>query len=181
MRTLAISIIAILGSLFISNAQKVEFGLTAGYLYTEGKLDTSGFEIKDTENGFYLGVLAEIDINEKFRFQPEVLYGNGTDSKFLYIPLLFKYYLGERFNLQAGPQATLLLDDNAFGDPFRTFGIDLSFGLGFDITERIFIEARYAFEITDRANDNILIFGDILSPVDDARFKALGIGLGYRF
>ncbi len=60
-------------------------------------------------------------ISEKFAFQPELLYSaQGSDyddedfsgsvkADYLNVPLMAKYYVGEGFSLEAGPQVGLLL------------------------------------------------------------------------
>ena len=95
----------------------------------------------------------------------------------LYVPIMAKYYIGDsQFNLQAGPQAAIILDEVG---GMNAFGLDLGFGAGFDITENFFLEARYAFEVTNRMGDE---FAEAF-PESDAkvRINTLQVGVGYKF
>jgi opacity protein-like surface antigen len=105
-----------------------------------------------------------------------VNYGNIEDSGILYIPVMAKYYIADSgFSLQAGPQASILLEET--GSDVNGLGLDLGFGASYDITENFFAEARYAFEITNRLTDEFTdANGDISS-----RINSLNIGIGYRF
>jgi opacity protein-like surface antigen len=52
-------------------------------------------------------------------------------------------------------------------------GIDFGFGLGYDVSDKIHLQARYAFEVSNRVKD---------SETDvTARFNWLHIGVGYSF
>ena len=157
-----------------TNAQDVGFGLTAGYLNTQEKLNTSMGDISENFSGFYVGAFADIGINEVFHIQPGVNYGNVEETSLLYIPIMAKYYIGDSgFSLQAGPQGTLILEESMEG--LDNFGIDIAAGAAYDITENFFIEARYAFELTDRFSSDV--------DSDDAEYKInnLFVGVGYKF
>ncbi|PHR92054.1 MAG: OmpW family protein [Leeuwenhoekiella sp.] len=156
-------------------AQETKFGLTAGFLNAEVKVsaDNQG-SFSDSDSGFYVGALADIDLNGALHLQPEVLYGNINDSGVLYIPVFLKYYISESgFHLMGGPQATIDLEANEEG--YNNLGVDAAFGLGYDINESFFINARYAFELTNRISD--------LQGADGvtARINSLQIGVGYKF
>ena len=122
---------------FSAMAQTTQFGLTAGYtnINLKAKADdgSNDFTESDDQNGFYIGVLADIVVSDNFHVQPEALYSLVEDVNFLQIPILAKFYLGEsRFHLLGGPQATVILEET-FG--IKSFGLDLSFGAGFDFNE----------------------------------------------
>ena len=56
-------------------------------------------------------------------------------------------------------------------------GVDISFGAGLDISSNLFLEARYALEVTNRVSA-----ADNNNPGNPkARINTLQIGLGYRF
>ncbi len=126
----------------------------------------------------YGGILLDIGVINKLHIQPEVLYVNADETNFLYVPVLVKYYVAPKFNLQGGSQANFVLDETF--DEFNTFGLDLTFGAGFDITKSFFVEARYSFEVTNRV-DQALAFGDILVDNITSRFNSLTVGIGYKF
>lgn len=113
------------------------------------------------ETGFYIGGLVDIEVLPEFHIQPEVLYGSAGDLSFVYVPILAKYYVAGKFNIQAGPQFTfssnvdeikdaLELINDDLDDAVNSLGIDLAVGAGFDVTNKLAIQARYTFELTNR-------------------------------
>ena len=78
--------------------------------------------------------------------------------------------------LQAGPQATLNLEDDP-GEYTNTIGVDASFGVGYEINENFFVEAKYALELTNR-------FADRVREMDDdfkLNLNTFTVGVGYKF
>ncbi|MGB3776052.1 MAG: outer membrane beta-barrel protein [Leeuwenhoekiella sp.] len=169
-------------SLFASaSAQNVQFGLTAGFTNIDLKVKdgtNDDFSLSQAESGFYVGALLDIAIADNFNVQPEVLYARVEDANFIYIPVLAKLYIQESgFHVLAGPQANLFIDD--VGEGINTFGLDISFGAGYDITEHFFVDARYSFEVTNRITNEARDF----AGANDASLRAntLNIGVGYKF
>lgn len=112
-----LSIIAILGLSNSIIAEDVNFGLKTG-------LNISNFTGGDADRNnilnFHVGGFAEFELNEKFSLQPELLYSRqGSEAEnsikikvdYLAIPLMAKYYLSEKFSLEAGPQVSFLVND----------------------------------------------------------------------
>lgn len=149
--------------------RKTGFGVTAGYINTTIKVSGDGMSASVDESGFFVGANADFKLSDVLHVQPAVLYASVDEADFLHIPIMFKYYVAEQFNIQAGPQGSLFLEDTE--DTINSFGLDLGAGLGYDINENFFVEARYAFELTNR------------TPDFDAktRINTLQIGVGYRF
>jgi len=153
------------------NAQETSFGVTAGYTDISVKMSGSDLAVSGSRSGFYIGGLADIAVAEQFHVQPELLYARAKDGNFIYVPVLAKYYIVDSgFQIVAGPQANFALDAD---DGTKSFGLDIAFGMAFDITENIFVEARYAFNITNRLED---------APSDvNLHLNTLNVGLGYKF
>lgn len=173
MKKLFLTAVIIFSFITISNAQSAQFGVTGGFANVSGNVSGGGVTVSDDGSGFFIGILADFGIS-KFHVQPEILYVNAEETNFLYIPVLLKYYVAPKFNLQAGPQANILLEDTT--DVFNSFGLDFSFGAGFDFTKRFFAEARYSFELTNRISD---LPG---APSDaSVRFNTITVGVGYKF
>lgn len=125
MRNLIIAAIAVLSFGAVS-AQNVKFGAKAGLNYA-----TFSGDVKESKGiiGFAIGGFANIAINEKFSFQPELLYSmQGSSDKYsessmttkytydsqlklnyLNVPLMFKLKATEKFFVEAGPQVGFLL------------------------------------------------------------------------
>lgn len=164
-----------LGTLSMSS-QQTKFGLTGGFLNAEAKINADGEgSFSASESGFYVGAVADIDLNGALHLQPEVLYGNINDGSLLYIPVLLKYYISESgFYLMGGPQATIDLEDS--GEGYNSLGVDASFGIGYDINEDFFIYARYSLEVTNR-------IGDVQGLPDgvSGKINSFQVGVGYKF
>jgi opacity protein-like surface antigen len=81
-----------------------------------------------------------------------------------------KYYVSEKFNIQAGPQFDFIADDS---DGANKFGVGLGFGVGYDISEKIFAATRYSLGLSNRIQD---------APSGiSSKFNTFQIGVGYRF
>lgn len=163
---------------FCGVAQDVDFGLNAGYTNITGRSSESNLKSSASSSGFYVGALADFDISGNFHIQPSVNYANADETNFLIIPILAQYYISDsNFYVQAGPQATLLLEDT-FG-LLNTFGLDIAFGAGYHIDENFFLEAKYAIELTNRLSKDVV---DAAPGSDiDSGFDAFSIGVGYKF
>lgn len=157
-------------------SQETGFGLTAGYLNLNVRASYEGVNASTNGSGFYVGALADIPLSESFYLQPSVIYGNAEDSNILYFAAMGKYYVaGSGFNIQAGPQLSLILDE--VGGDINTLGIDLGIGAGYDITENFFLQGRYAFEVTNRIDGK----AEGVPEGVKSTINSLMIGVGYKF
>lgn len=166
--------ITILCIVLSSNAQSskreegIKFGLKAG-------INASNFngDVKDNamRYGLHIGVLSEIIISDKFSLQPELLYSaqgyknespaSFSKSKFDYVllPVLVKYYAIDNLSVEAGPQVGFLVNsinrDNDGNTDIKDqslvdFGVNL--GLGYELSNGIFLQGRYNLGITNVNN-----------------------------
>jgi hypothetical protein len=160
-----------------SNAQ-INFGAKAGVNFAT--ITGDDVDIFDGRTAFHVGVVAEIVISETFSFQPELLYSaQGADYSddefegtfkldYLNIPLMAKFYVGEGFSLEAGPQVGFLMsakDEYDFtGTAFKSeeedikeFVKDIDFGInvgvGYKLEGGLNFGARYNLGLSD-ANDS---------------------------
>jgi len=157
------------------NAQDVNFGAKAGANFAT--ISSDNFDSFDSRTAFHLGFVAEIMINDTFAFQPELLYSSqGSDYSevdlegsikldYLNIPLMAKYYVGEGFSLEAGPQVGLLLsatdegefEGGSYDDDIKDFvkGIDIgvNFGVGYKLESGLNFGARYNLGLSDVNDD----------------------------
>jgi opacity protein-like surface antigen len=159
----------LLGGLML-HAQDVDFGVTAGYLNAEGKVKAEGLTFSANESGFYIGAVADFTLTDEFHIQPEVVYASIDEGDGILIPIMAKYYIVDKLNLQAGPQFAFSLEDTP--EDISSVEFDLGVGVGYDITENFFAEARYSFQI----NNSYTGSEDLT-----ARVNYLNIGLGYTF
>lgn len=148
------------------------FGLTAGYLNLNVKASYEGMDASVTESGFVVGGQFDIPLSNDFYLQPGVTYGNAGDSGILFIPVVAKMYIANSgFNLQAGPQASLILNEVRYNT--NVLGIDLTFGAAYDISNNFFLQSRYAHELTNRITGGV---SGVRSTIN-----SLTLGLGYKF
>ncbi len=110
----------------VANAQRFTVGGKAGANLTK----ITGMAFKEEYNlGYHLGAFAEIDLNKKWGIQPELIWSqvnthpaSGIDSvlngwqnhtgsiqlKYLTIPILLRYNVGNLITLHVGPQFGIL-------------------------------------------------------------------------
>ncbi len=159
-------------SFFQIQAQgKIEFCASGGYFLRTINGSLAGFDIDMGDgSGFYLGLIADITVSDVFHVQSELTYANIDDVGFLQLPIMAKYFVSEKFNIQAGPQITYTLEDVI--DDFTKLNIGLAIGAGYDFNEEFFVQTRFAFQLNDYFTGN----GDFSSKIN-----FLNVGIGYRF
>ena len=178
------------------NAQDVNFGAKAGVNFASITGDDIG-EL-DSKTSFHVGVVAEIVISEKFSFQPELLYSaqgatlSGFDVDvdlnldYLNLPLMAKFYVGEGFSLEAGPQVGYLLsakvkasgvgesEEEDIKDVVKGIDFGVNFGIGYKLDIGLNFGARYNLGLS---NDN----DDPESPDDSYKNSVIQVSVGYFF
>ncbi len=169
-KQLFIFVIAIIGSINLSAQESASFGITAGYLSGTSKVEQFGESLSDNQTGFYGGLVIELPFSEKFMLQPEVLYVNINDLSFLQIPIMAKVYVTEALYIQAGPQITYTLEQ--IFDDFTKFNLAIGGGLGYDILPKLFVNAKYVFQLNNY----------FTGPQDiSSKLNFFNVGLGYKF
>lgn len=174
------------------------FGAKAGVNFS----DIKGPDV-ESFNGltsFHIGAVAELPLSDTFSVQPELQYsaqgseydegegyGGKTKVNYLNVPVMGKYYLGEGFSVEAGPQVGLLVsakeEDNFAGeseeydikDELKSIDIGLNFGLGYRLENGLNFGARYNLGLTD--------FNDSEQRDSGAEYKnsVIQVSVGYFF
>lgn len=189
-------------------AQKAQFGIKGGLNSSNFSGDTEGIDFK-SRIGFNLGAFAAIKLSEKITLQPEISYStqgakavnvtapyDGTlytgDVKFnlsyINVPVMIKYYVADKFNLEAGPQIGFLtsaktstkLDgfnqtvDQDIKDSFESVDFGLNIGAGYDFTKNISAGIRYNIGLSNIAKTE---------PGDNSKIEnsVFSLSLGYKF
>jgi len=164
----------------------------------------------DSRTSFNAGVFMEFPITERFSFQPEVLYSgqgftimsNDQDNFFdvdenieyqlsyIQVPLLFKVYLVEGLNIEAGPQFGFKISEEIDSEPtndggdieidpddsyIKDFDTNLAVGAGHKFNNGFFVNARYTYGLTNIFKDDT-IFENV-----DAKNSVWQFGLGFSF
>ncbi|AYN05038.1 porin family protein [Flavobacterium sp. 140616W15] len=204
MKKITLSIVAVLAFGF-ANAQEVKFGVKGGI-----NLSTLTGDIEDTSSkvGFQVGGFAEIKLSDKFSVQPELLYSaqgakrdfNGFDIDemevvsadltyklaYINVPVMAKYYVAEKFSLEAGPQIGFLVSakgkvsgggdssEEDIKDLYKSIDFGVNFGAGYDFTENVSVGVRYNLGLSNIAKNE---------EGDNAKIKnsVFSLSVGYRF
>lgn len=170
MKRIVLATVAVIALAFSAQAQDVRFGATAGYLNARASVKADGLSISASESGFYVGAVADFLVSESFSVQPELLFASIDESNGLLLPILGKFAISEKFNFQVGPQLVFSLEDTP--EDFSSVEFDIAGGIGYDINEDFFIEARYSFQINNSytGSEDVKVRGNYLT-----------IGMGYKF
>lgn len=200
MKKVILSAIAVM-AFGIASAQDVKYGFKGGLNVSTFTGDKEGANLKSTI-GFNVGGFVEIKLSEKFALQPELLYstqgtkltniGDYLDGDFytgdinfnlayINVPVMAKYYVAEKFSIEAGPQIGFLtsaktktkLDgfsqtvEQNVKDSFESIDFGLNFGAGYDFTEHFAIGARYNLGLANiaktEAGDNTKLHNSVFS------------------
>jgi len=176
---------------------QVDFGVTGGLLNTNADISISALGINlanidaVNETGFYIGLVVDIAATEKFHIQPELTYGSAGDLSFIYLPVMAKFYVADKFHIMAGPQINfssnlgdikqairdiegVLGTNGDIDDVLNSTTFDLGFGAGYDINDSFRVLARYAIPLSD-------IYDGPLGGALDIKNSTLQIGAAYMF
>jgi long-subunit fatty acid transport protein len=173
----------------LSNAQDVKFGAKAGLNMSNYTGDVEGTDMKV---GYQVGGFAEIKISEKFAVQPELVFTNlGAKGDFsgvtvtehlnyLAIPVMAKYFVADKFSVEAGPQIGFLMSAKMKADgesvdtkdEYNSTDFGLNVGVGYDITENIGVGLRYTAGLSNIAKDS----GDFKQGNSN-----IALSVGYKF
>jgi hypothetical protein len=142
-------------------AQGVRYGFKFGI--NASSISNFDFELVNVENGTTLeslseneegrinvtaGFFADITINEKLSFQPELVFssqgnkGEGFNTDYLQMPLGLRYSI-HNFFVMAGPQVGLKISFFEQSNDYASFDFSGFGAVGYQITQSLFLEARY--------------------------------------
>jgi hypothetical protein len=190
MKKIILTVVAVFAFGF-ANAQETKFGIKGG-------LNLANFsgDIEDGSNltGINIGGFAEIKLSDKFALQPEVMFsGQGSDSDegsfnltYINVPLMAKYYVADKFNLEAGPQigfltsAKLKMDGNSIDSKrfFNSTDFGINFGAGYDFTEKFSAGVRYNMGVSNIFSDEFI---DALQEDVNVQNSVFSLSLAYKF
>ncbi|WP_431242864.1 porin family protein [Flavobacterium sp. P21] len=208
MKKIILSALAVM-AFGLANAQDVKFGVKGGLNLSNFSGDTEGVDLK-SKAGFHVGGFAEIKLSDKFAIQPELLYSTqgpkavnqmGEDENgitytgdvcfnlsYINVPVMFKYYVAEKFNIEAGPQIGFLTSakmkttiDGFNGsnemdvkDIFESIDFGLNLGAGYDFTDHFSADIRYNLGLANIAKTE---------DGDDSKLHngVFSLSVGYKF
>lgn len=210
MKKVVLTIAAIFAFGF-ANAQETKFGAKAGLNLANLTGDVQDASMKV---GFHVGGFVEIKVSDKFSVQPELLFSTqGAKEKYsesqtgysyteesklnlsyLNVPIMAKYYVADKFSIEAGPQIGFLMSaksDYSFTqvaggvttsgsetvdvkDSIESIDFGVNFGLGYDFTDNFSGGARYNLGLSNVAKTE---------SGDDTKVQnnVISISVGYKF
>lgn len=182
-KVLLITAISIFG-LTTAQAQNVEFGAKIGANFSSIYGDTAN-DIEMITSVINFGVYSEISINEKFSFQPELMYsiqgysvGDDIVSlNYLNVPLMGKYHLTKKLSFEAGPQIGFLLsaknENIDVKDSFKSIDFGANLGLEYKLDNGLNFGVRY--------NVGLSNINDVQGSSDKFRNGVAQLTIGYSF
>jgi hypothetical protein len=141
-----------------SKAQGVDLGIKAGINFAEL---TDATDL-DNKTGYTFGLFAGIKFSDKIGIQGDLLYSaqgvDDIDLNYVNVPIVLRYFIISKLNVQVGPQFGFVVDDNVkeiFGNNLEKKDFDLSgiVGLGYDLPLGFRVEGRYNFGFSDAIDD----------------------------
>jgi opacity protein-like surface antigen len=170
-KTYLLALAAIAG--FAVHAQNVDFGLKGGLNLASWTNNSNGAGYQN-RLAYHVGGLAQINVSPQIAVQPEVVYSSqgtkytlGTSEhslglNYINIPVMLKARIGSGVYAEAGPQIGFLTsvsdkvnstETNFFTtQDFKNTDVALGFGLGFQGSSGIGVDARYNLGLTNINN-----------------------------
>ena len=173
----------------LSAQNEFDFGVKGGTNFTGFH---TGNSANTSEFGINFGGIVEYSLSNRFSIQAEFLYNekagtfiiNGNSNIFLGgvvklayidIPVLAKIYLSDKFSFDIGPQIgfniseKIEFDGSEIDTDVKTIDTAIVGGFGYQFEQGIFIQARYAFGLSE-------VFED-----DRYKNSVISLSLGYKF
>ncbi|MCY1479709.1 hypothetical protein D3C87_203570 [compost metagenome] len=178
MKKLIVAAILIIAGATNADAQLLKFGIKGGVNFANFNGGVDGIDYS-SRTSFHAGAAAEIKLFQNFSLQPELLYtSQGADVDgvgdfnldYVAVPVLAKFYIiSEKLSLEVGPQFSFLIDEAEEAFDNKSFDFAAAGGLGLNITDNFFAQARYTIGLSEASKD---------AEVKNAVFQ---LSLGYFF
>ncbi len=192
----------LLGAVTVSNAQEdasnkdsmaISFGVKGGVNFAT--ISGNDIDTPESRTSFHVGVVGEFPLADILSLQVEALYsGQGFEYEFegsdgdkaemqldyINVPVLAKVYIIKGLSIEAGPQFSFLVNEEADLNPnsndgdfnlddAETFEFGVAAGLTFQTEMGLFATGRYNVGLTE-------IYKDV-----DAKNSVFQLGIGYKF
>lgn len=137
-----------------SFSQGIDLGIKVGATFANLTDVTNA----STKTGFVGGAFVTIKFSDKIAIQGDLLYSqqgveldvDKINLDYINIPIVFKYYILKRINIQAGPQFGTVIKDNYDIDvDYDSFDITGILGIGIDLPLNLRITGRYGFGLSE--------------------------------
>lgn len=164
------------GAQDLSQKKEFQFGIKYGLSFNDLKENRSS----NYQTSLYAGLQFVKSLSNKYDLQVEANYSKLLNFHFVEVPVLLKFNAFDALNVYSGIQLEFPINDgNSFYSSNNKFaGASLILGLEYKIYKHWFIEARYAFGLTDNLMSNTTTEGDVFSY---KRRGNLNFGMVHRF
>ncbi|MCF6350354.1 MAG: PorT family protein [Flavobacteriaceae bacterium] len=176
--------------LSISISAQTYFGFKVGANFANFSGDVENNGIKPS---FHVGGVVEVQINDFFSVQPEVLFSmQGYQDKddallkynyhYVNVPIMVKYFVNENFSIDAGPQVGMLLaakistgteELTDVKDLSNTFDYGVNLGGSYEMDNGMNINIRYNYGLAN-------VFDNESNDLK-ANNTVIQVSLGYKF
>ena len=168
-----------------SFSQGVDLGIKGGATFA----NLTGVTDGSTKTGFVGGAFVTIKFSDKIAIQGDLLYSqqgveldvDKINLDYINFPLVLKYYIIKRINIQAGPQFGTVINDSLGGFlgsniDFNSFDVTGVVGIGVDLPLNFRITGRYGFGLSD-----ISSFSDNDFSIDNSKNSVFSLTAGFSF
>ena len=140
-----------------SFSQGIDLGIKAGATFA----NLTDVTDASTKTGFVGGAFVTIKFSDKIAIQGDLLYSqqgveldvDKINLDYINFPIVLKYYIIKRVNIQAGPQFGTVINDNlgeVIGpNDINSFDITGIVGIGIDLPLNLRITGRYGFGLSE--------------------------------
>lgn len=138
--------------LIVSSLAQISFGVKGGLNVNQTNVNISSIIGTQTSIGFHAGGFAQMSLNKKFSFSPELQYsrrgykvgssGYTVNVNYIELPLLFSYSLNKMVGVDLGADPSIEISSNTTL-PYNKFDFGAVMGVRAYVTEKIFLTARY--------------------------------------
>ena len=139
-------------------AQGIDLGIKAGATFA----NLTDVTDSSTKTGFVGGAFVTIKFSDKIAIQGDLLYSqqgveldvDKINLDYINLPIVLKYYIIKRINIQAGPQFGTVINDNlaeflGSNIDFNSFDVTGVVGIGVDLPLNFRVTGRYGFGLSD--------------------------------
>ena len=139
-------------------AQGIDLGIKGGATFA----NLTGVTDGSSKIGFVGGAFVTIKFSDKIAIQGDLLYSqqgveldvDKINLDYINFPIVLKYYIIKRVNIQAGPQFGTVINDNlaeflGSNIDFNSFDVTGVVGIGVDLPLNFRVTGRYGFGLSD--------------------------------
>lgn len=125
-KILLIISLTILTITVVESQEKVQLGLKGGINFSN--ITSKSYSESNRNFGFYVGLLTEIPLHNKFSIQPEILFAiygaevfpkvvgesptkTEIDLDYIQIPVIAKFYIINKLSIEIGPSFNFLINE----------------------------------------------------------------------